>query len=350
MKSILGMLVAILWMSAVVASPLVPVKIHHHWYVPYTADSFIFSPYKDVAISLNTNSDVISTDVNHFGQLQPLLGDSTYPSALLPGNNVITWAFATGECGSETWGGTPAIAITNVNIPLFVNKNIDYIIAAGGANGVFTCSSVDGMKKFVDRYRSNNLLGVDFDIENGYSQAQLDELMQVTAALQQQEPLRVSLTLATAAVVNNTINTLGQEALAAANKANLQYTVNLMAMDYGSTNTCQVDPKTKQCDMVASAEFAVKEFSRMYHIPLKRIELTLMLGDNDTANEIVTLNDAKQIADWAKANQLAALHYWSFDRDRGCASPPANASPTCNTVVRASMMYDQTLLTALGLS
>ena len=48
---------------------------------------------------MNWNTNVISTQVT--GTLQGLL-------TVLPTNlRAVTWAFATGECGSENWGGLP---------------------------------------------------------------------------------------------------------------------------------------------------------------------------------------------------------------------------------------------------
>ena len=46
---------------------------------------------------------------------------------------------------------------------------------------MFTCSSVEGMKAFIDRYASKHLLGVDFDIEGGQTQAGLNQLLETLA-------------------------------------------------------------------------------------------------------------------------------------------------------------------------
>lgn len=296
----------------------------------------IYSPYKDTSISLNWNSDVISTVVNGQAFPVPLLGDNKNPSQLQPGNQTVTLAFATGQCMAESWGGIAGSVIADNNLPAFNQKNIGYIISTGGAAGLFNCDNADHMQQFLQRYGlgtvGSEFKGLDFDIEGGYNQQQLQQLMSATAAVQKQTPFRVSLTLATLAQPNSTLNQLGQWAVAAANQAGLDYSINLMVMDYGNTG-CQKNA-SGQCDMAKSAEFAAKEVSRMYHVPLTRIELTPMIGDNDTQSEMTTLSDIQQMASFVKSNHLAGLHYWSFDRDRPCSQMEhgsLKASPVCNT-------------------
>lgn len=311
-----------------------------------TPSALLYSPYKDTSINLNWNTNVISTRVN--GQLTPLLGDGTHGSQLLSGNKAVTLAFATGICGSESWGGISGDKLAKANIPLFVNHNINYVISTGGANGVFQCSSPQAMENFIKRYDSKNLVGIDFDIEGGYSIGQLKALMSSMAQAQKKYPnLRVSLTLATLAKPNSTINTLGQSALQAAKDSGLKFNVALMVMDYGDSG-CQKNSEGI-CDMAASAIYAAKEFSKMYNIPLSRIELTPMIGENDTQGEVTSLSDATKIATFAKANKLAGLHYWSFDRDTPCqASGLLGASPTCNQSSTKALDFDKAMLKGLG--
>jgi len=306
----------------------------------------LYSPYKDATINLNWNTNVISTMVN--GQLIPLFGDGTHASQLLPGNKAVTLAFATGICGSESWGGVPGDKIAQSNIPLFVKHNINYVISTGGAAGVFQCNSPQAMENFIKRYDSKNLVGIDFDIEGGYSPQQLKSLMSSMAQAQKMYPsLRVSLTLATLAKPNSTINYLGQQALQAARDAGLKFNVALMVMDYGDAG-CQKN-SGGVCDMAASAIYAAKEFSKMYHIPLSRIELTPMIGENDTQGEVTSLSDVRKIAAFVKAGNLAGLHYWSFDRDTPCqASGLLSASPTCNQSSKKPLEFDAAMLQGLG--
>jgi hypothetical protein len=64
-----------------------------------------YGPYKDITVSMNWNTNVISTAVT--GTLPPVL--SVKPAKL----NMITWAFATGACGSANWGGLAAASVAS---------------------------------------------------------------------------------------------------------------------------------------------------------------------------------------------------------------------------------------------
>ncbi|MBX9693409.1 MAG: hypothetical protein K2Z81_13560, partial [Cyanobacteria bacterium] len=57
----------------------------------------LFSPYKDVTINIDMNTKVLTTAVT--GSSQSVL--SVLPQS---GADTLTWAFAIGNCGSESWG------------------------------------------------------------------------------------------------------------------------------------------------------------------------------------------------------------------------------------------------------
>lgn len=157
-----------------------------------SGDAFIFSPYKDATISMNWNTNVISSKVT--GQLIPVL------SSLPSGVRALTLAFATGECGNENWGGVPGANLAQANVQAFAAANVDYVISTGGAAGAFKCGSDAGMAKFIDRYATKNLIGIDFDIEAGQSQDDIDNLVKRAIFAEKKYPnLRFSFTLATLA-------------------------------------------------------------------------------------------------------------------------------------------------------
>lgn len=129
----------------------------------------MFSPYKDTSINMNWNTNAISSKVT--GTLSPLT--TVMPASL----KAITLAFATGECGAENWGGVPGAALASANIQKLVDAGKKYIISTGGASGSFTCGTTAGFTSFLNRYMSPNLIGVDFDIEAGQSQAEINNLV-----------------------------------------------------------------------------------------------------------------------------------------------------------------------------
>ncbi len=91
---------------------------------------FLFGPYKDVTVSMNWNTNVISSAVT--GTLQPVL-------TVMPTNlKSLIWSFATGECGSENWAGIQPNALVSANVQNWVSMGKFYVISTGGAAGVFT--------------------------------------------------------------------------------------------------------------------------------------------------------------------------------------------------------------------
>ena len=112
----------------------------------------------------------------------------------------MTLAFATGECGSENWGGVQGAAMATANVPLLMQAGVKYILSTGGAAGSFTCGSDAGMSTFINRWASAGLIGVDFDIEAGQSPQVIGDLVaRIKAAHAKYPTLRFSLTLATLA-------------------------------------------------------------------------------------------------------------------------------------------------------
>jgi len=250
---------------------------------------FLFSPYKDVTNSLNWNTNVASTSVT--GSLSPLL-------QVLPAKvPAVTLAFATGQCGNENWGGVAPDAIAKANVPLFTAQNRNYVIATGGAAGAFFCSSATGMQAFINRYASANLVGIDFDIEGGQSQADITALVKSVYDVQSSYPnLRFSFTLATlgstnglaASAPNGDLSPLGGYVMNALAKYPLNnYTINLMVMDYGSpgAGVCVVG-SDGLCDMGQTGIQAAKNLVARYGVPYNHIELTPMIGMNDVTNEL----------------------------------------------------------------
>src|SRR3954465_11635489 len=102
----------------------------------------VFGAYKDTSINMDWNTNVISTMVP--GTRTALVDDMVANHA-----STITLAFATGECGSENFGGVPGAAMASANASSFAAKNINYIVATGGAAGSFTCASDAGFLTFL---------------------------------------------------------------------------------------------------------------------------------------------------------------------------------------------------------
>jgi hypothetical protein len=317
-----------------------------------SASGLLFSPYKDVTINMNWNTDEMQSAVE--GSDLPVVGSGSLVSQYIPKLPAITLAFATGTCGSETWGGVSGAAWAAENIPQLQNANLDYVVSTGGEAGTFSCGSTAGMDAFIARYASPNLVGIDFDIEGGQTQSQIQDLVAAAAGAQSQYPnLQFSFTLATLAASDGSyggVNSLGNEVVEAVLGSSLKnYVINLMTMDYGSASSSVCVVVSGSCEMAQSAIQAVKNLEHTYGIPASKIAVTPMIGLNDNSSETFTPADVDTLTTYAAGNGLAGLHFWSLDRDTPCATTQTYASPTCNSVSgTTALQYANRFLSDLG--
>ena len=296
------------------------------------APGFIFSAYKDLSINANWNTLVISTSVT--GTQVPLLqamGD-------LP---TVSWSFASGECGNETWGGITGAQVAS-NVPAWVAAKKRYILSTGGAAGAFTCATDAGFFAFLDRYNSEYMVGVDFDIEAGQTKEVIDALVaRAKAAKAQPKYSRLMFSFTIATLGGNTPQSLGEAGIATLKAIRdgglTDYVINLMVMNYGSAaaTNCVLTP-LGECDMGLSAVQAAANLNAAYAIPFEKIALTPMIGGNNTVGETFTLDDVGVVLAYAADKKLAAVHYWSFDRDVDCLQ--TQASPICNNWGKAGTL------------
>jgi chitinase len=289
----------------------------------------VYSPYKHLAIWQDPATQVITAAPD--GVRIPYIVDG----ASRFGGGALTWAFASGECGDEVWGQYSGAQVAAANVAAFDQAGIGYLISTGGQGNVFTCGSDEGMERFIARYDTPHLLGIDFDIEAGQSAAQVDALVRRAVAAQVRRPsLRFSFTVATHAASDGSgksLNAMGETVLKAVRQHGLRgYTFNLMVMDYGpaSRKVCVV--RKGRCDMGRSALQAAHNVHRKYGIALDQIELTAMLGMNDVVENVFTVADMELLAGAVPRLKLAGLHYWSLDRDTPCPAPLPGADATCS--------------------
>lgn len=301
-----------------------------------TAPAFVYSPYKHLAMWNDPATNVITAAPD--GVKTPYVVARASPF----GKQALTWAFASGECGSEQWGGQSAQAVADANVPAFVQAGIGYIISTGGQGNMFTCASDEGMARFVERYASPQLIGFDFDIEAEQTPQQVAALVQRIATAQQKWPkLRMSFTVATHAASDgsrHSLNLMAQTVLEAVRASGLQgYALNLMVMDYGpaARDVCVLvrqagKARKSRCDMGASALQAARNVHEKYGVPLEQIELTAMIGVNDVVENVFTVRDARTVAQGARRMKLAGVHFWSLDRDTPCRTPVKGADALCS--------------------
>jgi chitinase len=305
--------------------------------------SFVFSQYKYTPVYMNYNDDVISSAVT--GTDQPLI------DAMPANNTAITLAFATGTCGSETWGGLSAAELISANMQNFVNAGKYYIISTGGAGASFLCPTTSAFLAFVEAYYTSNMLGVDFDIENGQTQEQINELVQDVQAAEAQYPtMRFSFTVGTAGGdADPALGYEGQLVMNAISQFGLSnYLIDLMTMDYGKTNPSNCVVVKHKCEMGKSAVQAANDLNSQFGVPYGNIEITPMIGGNDVRTETFTISDVAIVSSFVEQQGIAGVHFWSFDRDRDC--PPGRAKSTCNSYGQGGTLgFTDAFISDLGL-
>ncbi len=298
-----------------------------------TRPAFLFSPYKHVNMAVDPAYPVARSLRN--GKLTPITelaggGAQTPMSA-------VSLAFASGECGQEHWGSLDADRVARANVAAMAAQGLKYMISTGGEGNVFTCTTDAGMEKFINRYASAQMLGVDLDIESTQTEANIRELVQRVKFAQARWPhLRFSFTLATFAASDGSgasLNATGMSVMQALKDADVHgYFINLMVMNYGPASAANCVVRAGRCDMAASARQAATNLQARFGVPLSQIEVTAMIGVNDVAENVFTLEDARALAQFVRSSQLAGLHYWSLDRDKPCAGGATALSPECSSL------------------
>ena len=301
---------------------------------------FVFSPYFDIHVALQSEP-VNPEPPSAWTRTKTLLGvpANVFPEQL----KALTLAFATGECGREHWAGLGAQQMLESHVAGLRRAGISYVISTGGAQGVFTCASEQGMQEFISRYSSRYLLGFDFDIEAGQSEAVIASLIhQIGIAMQRHPNLRFSFTLATVASTEAdraSLNPQGELVMKAIQRAGLSnYFVNLMVMNFGSATPDNCVVESARCDMAASAMQSVQNFSHRYGVPLARIEVTPMIGINDVTDNVFTLTDANLLTRFVQNQGLGGLHFWSINRDGPCLAELAAVSAICHGLPGAARL------------
>jgi chitinase len=291
---------------------------------------YVYSPYKHLAMWQDASHAIT---IAPQGAPVPYIADGK--PALAP--SALTWAFASGECGDEAWGKESAHDVASVNVAAFDRAGVGYIVSTGGQGAVFTCATDAGMERFISRYDSPHLIGIDLDIEAGQTPAQVDSLVRRIKAAQKKRPhLRFSFTIATHAASDGSLRSLNREAegvLRAVRRNGVRGVwFNLMVMDYGPGEARFCVVRDGVCDMGRSALQAARNVHARYKIPYAQMELTPMIGVNDVVSNVFTLDDARMLAGAVRSLKLGGLHFWSLDRDTPCATPVEGASPTCSTL------------------
>ncbi|MEV6791565.1 cellulose binding domain-containing protein [Streptomyces sp. NPDC051320] len=283
----------------------------------------------------------------------PYIDTSLYPAYDLldtvakTGVKEFNLAFITsgGSC-APLWGGVTALGDDKVasQIGALRAKGGDVRVSFGGASGTelgIACKSADELAaaygKVIDTYK---ITKVDFDIEGSAlpDTASNTRRAQAIAQLQKSHPgLDVSYTLP---VMPEGLTQPGVDLVSNAKKNGVKISaVNVMAMDYGASYSGDMGDYATQAATATQAQ--IKGVLGLSDADAwKAVAVTPMIGVNDVNTETFKVDDAKQLADFAKSKGLGRLSMWSGTRDKACPGGPKNsADATCSSIAQDPLAF-----------
>ncbi|KUL41968.1 chitinase, partial [Streptomyces sp. NRRL F-4489] len=267
-----------------------------------------------------------------------------------------TLAFLTSGGGCvPKWGGTGDLGANPVagQIPALRKAGGDVRVSFGGANGTelaAACSSAADLAAAygaaIDRF---HLTAVDFDIEGGAlpDTAANARRAQAIAQLQKRHPgLDVSFTLP---VMPEGLTPDGTALLADARRHGAKIsTVNIMAMDYGSSYGGDMATYATQAATATHTQIR-KALGLTDPAAWRALSVTPMIGVNDVAGEVFRPADATALVRFARSKHLGGLSMWSATRDRPCpGGPTPSAQPLCSSIDQAPLAFTTAFGTYTG--
>lgn len=268
---------------------------------------------------------------------------------------------------TPTWGGAYSLDAASSKLDLdrriarFYDKGGNVTVSFGGQRNselAVLCTDKKELKKayleVIERY---NLDTVDMDLEGeGLSNKEaLRRRFKVLSEIQkelksQKRNLAIWLTLP---VSTNGLSPEGTDTVALALSSGLDLAgVNAMTMDYGQS-------RDKSQSMLEASEEALSETHRQLRILFgkaginlnedsvwAKIGATPMIGQNDIAGEIFSLEDASKLNEFASSHGMVRLSIWSLNRDVPCGENYVHldvVSDSCSGVKQEKFAFSVSL-------
>lgn len=294
------------------------------------ANAANFSPYVD--LSLDTHTDATQTiapiDLPTISTTQ---GIKSFHLGFIndTGNCTPAWSGMSDITVQASWGKDM--------IDKLHAKDVQTIISFGGSKGTdlsHACSQDQLTTAYELVIYTYNPQGLDFDIENGT--ANVAKLITSLQTIQQSHPnLHLSFTLP---VMPEGLLAPQQSIITQAKSAGLNFSVNIMTMNYGHDY---------QNDMGQYAIQAMQNtFSYLQHLyPDKSsvdiwqmIQVTPEIGINEVKHESFTLNNADTVVQFAQQQNIGGVFMWSLNRDKPCSA--TKATPHCSGAGMQTSQYE----------
>ncbi len=268
---------------------------------------------------------------------------------------------------SPSWGGfyslTKAAEQLNLDrrIAQLQNEGASAVVSFGGqANSELAVSCTDPAKlaaayqSVISRY---SLTTIDLDIE-GTAQADHASVVRRALAIASvqkaaraaKSPLNVWLTLPVEpdGLQSDALNVVRDMLDNGVQLAG----VNVMTMDFTSAPQGMYAAITGALNGTHSQLTALLRNEKLTSAQIwNRIGATVMIGQNDVAGQIVTVDDAKGVASFARAQHLGRVSMWSLNRDSQCGSQFARIgvhSNTCSGTAQAPLEFSKVLGSLTG--
>jgi chitinase len=272
---------------------------------------------------------------------------------------------------SPTWGGE--FGLEEAGRALHLDRQVadlrrtggEVVVSFGGAAGdelASVCTDPQALheayRAVVNRYQVDT---IDFDIELEGLQddAAHARRAEALARLQRdragEDPLQAWLTLP--------VQPDGLEAssrrvveVALANEVELAG-VNIMTMSFGSGGVTTASMADTAEDAARATHEQLTEIYERAGLPLSdelvwnRMGLTPMIGQNDLPEQVLDLEAAAELNDFARAREMGRVSFWSLNRDRPCASgllDNRRATYNCSGVEQRAGDYTHVLGEGIG--
>jgi chitinase len=273
---------------------------------------------------------------------------------------------------TPSWGGYYGLddATTTLGIESRIQalraKGGDAAVSFGGASHqelATVCEDPDQLysayAEVIDRY---GLDIVDLDVEGddlGLAEANARRghaIAQVQEQRPADDPLDVWVTLP---VGVNGLDENAREVVTQMLEAGVELAgVNLMTMNYGEGAAPGQDLVEASESAARAAQVQIKEVYALTDQPLSdeqawaRIGLTPMIGQNDVQAEVLDLESAEQLNQFAREQGMGRLSFWSLNRDFPCpkGADTDKAAPDCSGVDQDPGDFTRILSTGLATS
>jgi chitinase len=271
---------------------------------------------------------------------EPMLNSAVSSGGL----GAFTAAFVISSGCTPIWGDT--LPVTNDptvtgDINQAESAGAQLIVSFGGAGGVELAQGCTDLNSLTAAYQSVidtlHPSRIDFDIEGAAiaDPTSVNLRFHAIAALEAANPgLIVSVTIPVLPTgPDGNGDTFLQAAQADGARIDL---VNIMTMDYGPS----FDNNPEMGNDAVQAAQATLAFAKTVwpSDTYANIGITPMIGQNDDSAEVFTEADAHTVVDFANANGVGRLAFWSVDRDQPC-SGSVSGLPACSEISQSALDF-----------